>query len=346
MSELQNVREMLEAAMVQAANECGILLGHDLYLKGTVAGEIARDAYIQELTGASYVVGMESEADYPGKMYLVLSLGDTIILSSTLLGIPQGRVAEKKTLAIFEHDDSDAFSEIANQITGSFNTVIQPFLPRKMHLKQLEPEKYLPPENASASGGPGPLAAGEYFILKAQLEMTGFELERFDLLVPLPLARQFNIQDRKKSAKDEVGDPSLDSEDERFVSEGDEMEGATVLILEDNAVERRQFEDMLTGSGIRPLAVPFDADLKKLVAKRSVKAVLLGVVNADEQDLALCIKIANLFTDLPAPIIMCARQWTRTGVLKALKYGAREILLKPCSSDELFSKVMKLVHAG
>ena len=37
MKELPNLREMLEASLVQAANECGQLLGVDLYMDGSIA---------------------------------------------------------------------------------------------------------------------------------------------------------------------------------------------------------------------------------------------------------------------------------------------------------------------
>jgi len=46
--------------------------------------------------------------------------------------------------------------------------------------------------------------------------------------------------------------------------------------------------------------------------------------------------------DQPVPIIMCAQRWTRTAVLKALKYGAQDIIIKPCDPDELASKVKRL----
>jgi DNA-binding NarL/FixJ family response regulator len=48
----------------------------------------------------------------------------------------------------------------------------------------------------------------------------------------------------------------------------------------------------------------------------------------------------------PLAIIMCAPNWTRTGVLKALKYGAKDILLKSCDADELVTKVSRFLKAA
>ncbi len=336
MKELPNLREMLEASLVQAANECGQLLGVDLYMDGSIAGPISRKEYCAEITGASLIVGIESKEEYQGKFYMVVDLRDAIVLSSTLLGIPPARVVEKQRLAIFDPDDVDAFSEIANQITGSFNTVFQPFLPKKVHLKQLVPQKYIPEDQVgNAEGTDSFIPNGDYYLVKPKMIMPGFDLERFDLLVPEQLAVQFNVQERKQGKSEEK---EHDSDDE-FAS--DEIDGPAVLVLEDNSTDRRQFSEILAANGVKPVMAAYDADLKRLVTMQNVKAVLLGVANADEQELALCIKIANLFPNIPAPIIMCARQWTRVSVLKALKFGAKEILLKPCSSEELSAKVMK-----
>ncbi len=340
MKELPNLREMLEASLVQAANECGQLLGVDLYMDGSVAGPISKADYFAEITGASLIVGIESKEEYQGKFYMVVDLKDAIVLSSTLLGIPPSRVVEKQRLAIFDPDDVDAFSEIANQITGSFNTVFQPFLPRKVHLKQLVPQKYIPEEQKGNADEAETIPNGEYYLVKPKMVMPGFDLERFDLLVPLQLAVQFNVQERKQGKSEEK---EQDQDDEYSA---DEIDGPAVLVLEDNSTDRRQFSEILAANGVKPVMAAYDADLKRLVTMQNVKAVLLGVANADEQELALCIKIANLFPNIPAPIIMCARQWTRASVLKALKFGAKEILLKPCSSEELSAKVMKYLPSS
>ena len=341
MKELPNLREMLEAALVQAANECGQLLGVDLYMDGSIAGQISRVDYFAEVTGASFIVDIESKEEYPGKLYLVADIGDAIVLSSTLLGIPPTRVVEKQRLAIFDPDDVDAFSEIANQITGSFNTVFQPFLPKKVHLKQLAPRKYIPLEQKAGSEEmDAAIPDGEYYLVKPKMVMPGFDFERFDLLLPMQLAAQFNVQERKnkKGAEEER------NRDDEYPVDG--IDGPAVLVLDDNATDRRQFSEILAAKGVKSIIAPYDADLKRLVAVQDVKAVLLGVANADEQELALCIKIASLFPNIPAPIIMCARQWTRVSVLKALKFGAKEILLKPCSSDEISEKIMKFLPAS
>ncbi len=94
------------------------------------------------------------------------------------------------------------------------------------------------------------------------------------------------------------------------------------------------------------MSAPADTDMRRLLAQEGVKAVLLAVVSADEQHLALCRKVKANFKEISIPIIMCAPQWTHNGVLTALRYGARDILLKPFTAEELTTKVLRLVAAA
>jgi CheY-like chemotaxis protein len=344
MQELPKMQEMLNAALAQASQECGTLLGQELEFRESACREVTRDAYFKGMENASFVVGIDSQEDYQGVFCLVLTLRDAIVLSGTLLGVPASRIMEKKKLAIIEPDDVDAFSEIANQVTGSFNAVFKRTLPRKSHLKQLLPKKFIPQQDPIEAAEP--VADGDYYLLQAQLLLAGKELEQLDILIPLPLAKLFDLQERLKQELQGVNieeAPVVQSPEKSTQIVSEPM---SVLILDDNATQRQQFQDMLAASGVSPVSAALDADLKKLLSQKGLKAVLVGVTNANDQELSVCLKITANLKGLSIPIIMCAREWTRSAVLKALKYGAGDIIMTPCSSDELSSKMLKLVNAA
>jgi DNA-binding response OmpR family regulator len=119
-----------------------------------------------------------------------------------------------------------------------------------------------------------------------------------------------------------------------------------VLILEDNSADRQFFQETLSTTEMKVLSATLDADLSEFFPQGSIKAVLLGVVDADDRELSICIKIKSISPKSPVPVIMCARQWTRIGVLKALKYGAEDIIVKPCTPDELKGKLAKYLAAA
>lgn len=329
---------MLKAALAQTALECGTLLGQQLEIGDGVVREVTRDAYFKGMENASFVVGIDSQGDYPGSIYIIISVRDAIVLSGTLLGVPPARIIEKKKLAILEADDVDAFSEIANQMTGSFNSVFKPSLPKTVHLKQLAPRQFIPDKDIINAEEPA--VDGDYFLLQSQLTLAGAKMEQIELLIPLPLAKLFDLQE---SSKDALPEPDIEAAPGGPLT--DELSVSSVLILEDNDTERQHVQDILAAAGVSQMSAALNADLTELLSKDGLKAVLLGVTNANEQELSVCLKIQTILKGISIPIIMCGREWTRTAVLKALKYGAGDIMLKPCAKDELTSKVLKLVNA-
>lgn len=340
MQELPKLQEMLKAALAQTSDECGTLLGQQLEVRESAVREVSRDVYFNGMENASFVVGIDSQEDYQGVFCLVFTFRDAIALGGTLLGVPAARIMEKKKLAIIEPDDVDAFSEIANQVIGSFNAVFKRSLPRKAHLKKQDPKKFIPKQDPVE--GAEPVADGDYYLLQAQMSLVGMEMETFDILIPLSLAKLFDIQERAREVPLGAASEAVPAaETAQVVSEP-----ASVLILDDNATERQQFQEMLAASGVSPVGAALNGDLKKLLSHKGLKAILLGVTTANDQELAVCQKITANLKGITIPIIMCAREWTRTAVLKALKYGAGDIMLTPCSPDELTSKVHKLVNAA
>jgi FixJ family two-component response regulator len=65
--------------------------------------------------------------------------------------------------------------------------------------------------------------------------------------------------------------------------------------------------------------------------------VFLVMQEASEQGFGVAIKISS--AGLPVPLVAAGPAWTRTMVLKAVKYGACDILITPSSSDDIREKI-------
>ncbi len=345
MGKFPKLQKMLTVALNQAALDGGMLLGHELTVKETEDATTMKQDYMAGLEDASFVVGVKSQEEYDGTFYMVFSLRDAICYGSLLLGVPMARVSEKKKLAIIDSDDIDAFSEFTNQVIGSFNSVFKSSLPKKVHLKLQEPKKFIPRQDEITPDAP--LPDGEYFFLRAQLEMPEQKVDQLDILIPSTLASFFDLQ-----GDADVTDQEAEPAEAEPVEDDDAAAGQpatnerTVLILENNSVDRQFFQETLSTTEIKTMAATLDADLTEFFPDTPVKAILLGVDDADDRELSICIKIRTISTRGPLPVIMCAREWTRSGVLKALKYGATDIIMKPCPPDELRDKVLKLLDAA
>ena len=344
------LHEMLETALKQAGEESGMLLGQELTIALSDSLSTTKTSYFGGLDDACFVMGVESRESYSGQLFLVFSLRDAIVMSSILLGIPPARIQEKKRLAIMENDDVDAFAEIANMINGSFNTVFQNALPDKVRLKLLSPKKYIP--EIDTIDEEEPLPDGDYLMFRSKLEMPDQELNHLDVLIPVALGELFDPQPKAEAVAEEGGGTDAQSEEGggAVAREGEpDAEGAaavdegvdSIVVLEDDDTERRMMVEAVGFSGYQIVEGTLNADLKEMFSGRNVRLVLIGSLDADDRELAVCIKINALRQDAPPPIIMTAQRWTRTAVLKALKYGARDIVIKPCSGDELAAKVSR-----
>lgn len=349
------LHEMLGAALKQAGEESGMLLGQELSIALADSLSTTKKAYFGDLDDACFVIGVESREAYVGQFYLVFSLRDAIVMSSILLGIPPARIQEKKRLSIIENDDIDAFSEIANMINGSFNTVFQGTLTNKVHLKLLAPKKFIPEIDQLTDDEP--LPEGDFLMFRSKLDMPGQELNHLDVLIPVALGNQFDPPaEAPEEASAEAGaEPSVTGDGvaadvateeegrEKGASEGEQdAAGAdSIVVLEDDDNERKLMVEAVEFTGLEVVEGTLNADIKELFAKRNVLLVMIGSLDADDRELAVCIKVNAIRQDSPPPIIMSAQRWTRTAVLKALKYGARDIVIKPCGDDELASKVRR-----
>jgi CheY-like chemotaxis protein len=355
MAEFKKLSKMIQSALRQSAEESSMLLNQELTVENAEVLEVGRQGYLADLEDSAFVVGVESREDYAGRFFMVFALRDAILMSGILLGIPSARISEKRKLLILEADDIDAFSEIANQIIGSFNSVFQPCLPLKVHLKQLPPTKFVPQVDTVTDEIPIP--DGEYLLYKVPIKLRGEEMNRFDILVPLPLAHLFEPQEEKTAAAESPGAAVHDQAESlrRMFPEGDGPAKGTqhdqdgfpaVLVLDDDAQEREQVKGFLAAKGFSAITAHLGADINGFFETEGIRVVVLGTAKAEEWELSLCSRLRHVSRDPGLPIIMCARQWTRTGVLKAVQNGANDIIMKPYEEGELLAKLSKCLDAA
>jgi CheY-like chemotaxis protein len=347
MAEFQRLRKLINQSIRQSAEESSMLLGQELTLQDTDFIATNKMTYFSDMEDSSFVMGVESREDYPGCFHMVFPLRDAIAMSGILLGIPPARISEKKTLLILEADDIDAFSEIANQIIGSFNSVFQPALPQKVHLKQLPPTKFIPQMDEVTEERPVP--DGEYLLCRTKIELQGHEMDRIDILIPLKLANLFDPQEAAKTADEGGAIESANVRNNDCIPDGqrtDDAQSRSILIIEDNTEELEHIEKLLADSGFTTVTAALNTNIADLLEQQPVNAVVLGINKGNEREFSICNRIKVACDRYSLPIIMSAREWTRTGVLKAVKYGARGILIKPYNADELLEKLGKFLDAA
>ena len=320
--------------MNQAGEESSMLLGQSLTVAASDVLNTDRKSYLGGEDSAIYVVGVESREAYPGRFYLLFALSDAIVMSSILLGIPGPRIQEKRRLSIQEPDDIDAFGEIANQIIGSFNSVFQPKLPEKVHLKLLSPVKYIPEVDPLTEELP--LPEGDYLMYRAPLEIAGQEMNRLDILIPHQLANLFDPQPEQT-----VAELAAAPQAEEVREDSEPLQ--SILVLGDDR-ERLELVEGLAASGLRLIDAPLGADLPGLFSQGDVRIAFISLKHTTDRDLAICKRVVPMADKSGGAVVLSAPEWTRSSVLKALKAGAKGVVMPPFDPQELNSKVGKILH--
>ncbi|HEU0264267.1 MAG TPA: response regulator, partial [Geobacterales bacterium] len=311
-----------------------------------------RQSYLAESDEPCIIVEVESREDYAGQFFIIFALRDAIAISGSLLGIPPNRITEKRRLAIMESDDNDAFAEILNQVIGSFNSALQPLLPQKIHLKLFPPSKYVPQVDEVTAQQPVP--DGEYLVFSSHLAMQGGELDDVRLLFPVPLALLLDPAGEQEPPAEVVEEQTSVAENSGETAaeggEGDpaaaDSQGGKLLVLADDEQERQGLKELLSSIGLEVITQPLHDDVRALVTSGTVRLILISLSRVDDRELSVAVKLRACSSQHPLPLVICADKWTRTDVLKALKYGARDIILKPVVADELASRLGRFLKAA
>jgi chemotaxis protein CheY-P-specific phosphatase CheC len=338
MAAFEKLQSMLDKAMAQAGEESSMLLGQSLTVGASDMLKTDRKSYFGNDDNPVYVVGVESREAYPGFFYMVFSLSDAIVMSSILLGIPGPRIAEKRRLNIQEPDDVDAFGEIANQIIGSFNSIFQPMLPDKVHLKLLTPVKHVPGMDEVTDELPLPDAP--YLMYRAPLEIQGQEMTQLDIMIPPELANLFDPQPEEEAQPETAADAAA--------AEAPAAQAGpvpSILVLGDEEGRHLLMQE-LASSGVNLIDAPLNADLQGLLAQGDVRLALITLKHTADRDIAICNRVVPLVGRNGGSVLLCSTEWTRTSVLKALKYGVKGILVPPLDSQDLTARVSKFLEAA
>jgi len=111
-----------------------------------------------------------------------------------------------------------------------------------------------------------------------------------------------------------------------------------VLLIGDQKTAADPFVDILSSAEYECQVLTFQEEVKELFQQHKILGIVLIMEQVGEKGFASAIKLQSAGRPLP-PIIFAGADWTRSAVLRAIKYGAKDILVMPASSDEIQDKV-------
>jgi len=291
---------------------------------------------------------MEVSGDASGESYIVVDLKGAITLGSTLILLPPDQIAKRLRKAVLEGEEEDAFGEIANILAGVYTQTFLDLYPQKLHFKKTNLETILPTKVDIFSVDPFP--PKDYYLSSCSMSLDGQNLGQLEALFPLEL---LGI-DQTQEQKDRVEEPSKEknsaksppkerekssaAEVDSAASVAESGEHAVIAIMTEDINQAEIFSEILAGQGYECRCLTFQDNFKETLQGQNIRGVFLVMNEVGEQGFAATIKARSALKP-DQPLVVAGPQWTRTTVLKAVKYGACDILVTPAEPEEILQKV-------
>jgi len=302
---------------------CSQLTSKQIFLTDPVL----KSATIREfLTNSStkYVMAkIAIEEFYEGELYLILTLKQAITIGSILLLLEDEAVKESANKGVFDADSTDGFKEFSNQICGILDNDLRAKLPKPIHLKLIDVEQ-IDKENMHTVFKDEILNEESLFLI-TNMRIMGFDDDYFIICISKLIGEEF------------FGE-IIEEENKQFKG--------TILVVDDSNTDLRIIRKLL-GSEYKVLATDNPNNALPTIQKTQVDLILMDIHMPGVDGLTLCERIKRNAMVEEIPIIICSSQPTQENVVRAVRSGASDFVVKPFSRQKLIEKINKhIVHSS
>ena len=349
---------VFQAAISQLCEEIGALLGQDLKfddIQLTITSK--SDFFAQHCLEKSVLTHLKVSGDREGLGFLVLQAPDATILGGTLIMLPEDQIEEQAQKKLFEGEVADSFGEVANILAGGLTQVFLDRYPKQLRFVKTAVET-LAPTKLDLSGDL-PFPEDSYYLATFAIHMGGYELHRVQLLFPSlifdldpnqTVASPGTVQPQSKASAETGESVPADFVPTPLVAPATPppAEAATVgppvvLIISEQPLGAEPFVQILASVEYSCKVLSYQDDIRQVFQQHQVLGVFLVMSQVGEKGFAAAIKLQSTGRPLP-PMIFAGPDWTRSAVLRAIKYGARDIIIIPASNDEIQEKVVQHIR--
>ncbi|EAT15788.1 hypothetical protein HTZ97_14760 [Desulfuromonas acetoxidans] len=337
----------LKASLTQCAEEVGSMLGLELELENLTTRYVSKEEYFSRPGKKAIAAEMLVTGDSEGTGYFITELKDAIYFGGTMIMLPEEEIENHTKSGELGEDLEDAFGEVANIISGGLVQNFDEMYPRKFHLKKGDLHLFTPTKVKVED--PEPFPDDEYYQVSATLNCEERDLGELSFLCPIsvlhlaprpaPTGGWGEPEQAAQPEKKATAAPAAATEpaEKAKPAAAPEEKPAAIVIVGDDDAQKNFFASSLTAA--EPAILQFSTGDNFSEARQfSVLGAFLIMNNVDEQSFAHMIKVRS---EIPAqkPLIVAGPQWTRSDVIKAVRYGANDILLTPATEDEIREKV-------
>ncbi|OGR20035.1 MAG: hypothetical protein A2X81_11640 [Desulfobacterales bacterium GWB2_56_26] len=327
----KRVDKLLVLCREKVQSEVSALLGFNFQLSNQVNTIIGKEPFFSDfVSGKQIVVNMDVVGDLAGKSYLVVNLRDAIRIGGALIMLPNSELEAVVADEELGEDTQDAFGEIANIIAGVYTGVFEEQYTKKLRFIKTDLHQVVPMKVELEADEPFP--NDEYYLSTMELSIDETILGKVNVLFPLELLQLEGLRTKQEPVEEEVADDAPHS-----AGEPPETQPASpdILLVGDDEAEAGKIGQVLGEMGYSVKLLTFKDNIHNYIPGQ-LKAIYLIMKEVNEQAFGAAIKVSSACS---LPLIAAGPGWTRTKVIKAVKYGVRDILLTPAARKDIEENV-------
>ena len=303
---------------------------------------VGRGEFLGQAGGRQMMIRMEIKGDSPGEAYLFVEDKTAIYLGGTLIMLPEVELEDMVRNGQCTDEVRDAYGEVADIIVAACSSLFEgqyahPFGLNKASMESVDPAGINPDTDDVLTGQ-------AYYLATGQIRYKDRDLRMLQLLIP---AGVLALEGLSLADGDTITPAIAASADKPILAgsgDGQEQpeEEPDILLFTDDDGEAGRIADMLSTMGYRCRVLHFK-DSVHSVMKPGIRIVFLVMRETSELGFGVAIKINS--AGLSVPLVAAGPSWTRNMVLKAVKYGACDILVTPVSPGDVQEKIRANVAA-
>ncbi len=348
---------VLKSTLEQIAEEVGALLGQTYKCSDLKLEMVSKnDFFSTHCLEKSILTRMDLADESQRQIYLINQIKDATLMGGTLIMLPEDEIQDLIGKGVFDGEVADAYGEVANIISGGLTQSFQERYPTPLRFIKTTAETIVPTKIDPAADQP--FSEGLYYMASCATSLQDTNLGRLFLLFPADVLGLEGYQ--KESAPPDT--PAQTTSSTQVQSTGSSPEAVptetvrpgpqmppgdatpVVLVVTDAEEDAEAIRRNLANDQYDIQVIGFKDDIRAIFSTHPVLGIFLLMSEVGEKGFSVAIKLQSSGYPLP-PLIAGGPEWTRSTVLKAIKYGARDILVTPATDDEIREKANQHINA-
>ena len=332
--DLEKVRRRVDRLLAECGrrmqDEVSSLLGEEIRLDDMENRLIGKEEFFFEMAvGKQVMASLDVVGEKDDHAYLFVSLKDAIHCGGVLIMLPTNELENAIAEEDFATDTKDAYGEIANIISGVYSAVFEEQHTEKMRLVKTGLEQVVPMKVDPDSDEPIPNQL--YYMSAMSLSIAGSRKGRVAMLFPAALLHLDGLGlDQAAAVAEAVEAPAPQPPPQPVVSDRPD-----ILIISDDEIEAEKLAEGARERGLATRRLSFKDNIKQAITG-DLKAVYIVMREVNEQAFGMAIKVSSASA---LPLVAAGPAWTRSKVIKAVRYGIGDILLTPASPEDVLESL-------